>query len=653
MATLDQKINKFIDDYFPDIDYSILGSSNQAKPEHQMGLKYEYFVNAIEYYKFQRNIDSEEVKQISTQDMRGIDGCFYILNKQFFVIPDWNEGDSLFDDWLTEFENTIDKYSLIELDFYFLQSKSNKTELDKFKGFCDAVYDVFNEDQNDLSNNNKVKTIKHIFYKSCTKENRINLILKFCAIPKDARAINNLSQNGDWKSAVLKNKKELKSNKFESVEIEIKSGQDYQDKLETILSPNKRNYSIKDLNSKFIEIKGAVANCFIGHLNLLEIKEILENDDNELDDIFFDNIRYFEGLGKPGSVNNKIYKSLNENANIFHTLHNGITITAHSKHFNQANEEFEIQAFSIINGCQTCNLIWIWIDEQYKKISNEVLTKYSGDISESEVKLNEKNKEFTEHLMSIQIPVKIVITSDARIRAQITEAANSQNIVDSIQLIAISEEAKILQSKINDSEVRENDKLYYERLTNQFPNIGKANKISSEDIFRAFYSTFKSSPHKLSYGYGAFEREKLRSKDFLSTKNNGESKYDIDTYYVSSLLYNYLERYLRSQYIYLISLRHHILLLLCISIDRNFEQIDPQKKLPDHFLTNSKNLVSDKKTFNGRIDKICEIIKNFDTFIDNNNLEKKPKVKPKSYYSEEGTKSLTELFIKKYYPEKL
>lgn len=649
MATLDQKIDKFIDDYFPDIDYSVLGS-NKDKPEQQMGLKYEYFVNSIEYYNFQKNIDSEEIKQISTKDMRGIDGCFFVLNKQLFNAPDWDETDEVFVNWKNDLNSVVKKSSTLELDFYFFQSKSNKTELDKLKGFCDAVYDVFSEDENDLRNNLKVKTLRYVFEECCKKENKINLILKFCAVPKDARSINQLKVKDEWKAAINKNKKELKSNKFESVDIQLKSGQDYQDKLEVILSPNQRDYSIKQLNSKFIEIKNDAANCYIGHLSLFEIKEIIENDDNELDDIFFDNIRYFEGLGDEGSVNSKIYKSLDSNAEIFHTLHNGITITAHSKHFNQATEEFEIKAFSVINGCQTCNLIWLWMNDKAKAIKDKISSENTEteDKESVEAKISHETNIFYEQLKNIQIPVKIVITSDPKLRAKITEAANTQNKVDSIQLIAISEEAKILQSLINDNELREGDKLYYERLTNQFPEIGKSNKITTEDVFRAFYSSFAKVPHKLTVGYGSFEKEKLKNRDFLATKNNGKSKYDTNSYYISVMLFNYLERYLRSQYSSLISLRHHILLLLCIAIDKDFEALNPEEKLKDNFINSAKELITNKTSFNQTVDSICKIVtEKFETFV--NNSGEKPRVKPKSYYSEEGTTNLIKLFKEEYF----
>ena len=240
------------------------------------------------------------------------------------------------------------------------------------------------------------------------------------------------------------------------------------------------------------------------------------------------------------------------------------------------------------------------------------------------------------------------ITSDPKLRAKITEAANTQNKVDSIQLIAISEEAKILQSLINDNELREGDKLYYERLTNQFPEIGKSNKITTEDVFRAFYSSFRKVPHKLTVGYGAFEKEKLKNRDFLATKDNGQSKYDTNSYYISVVLFNYLERYLRSQYSSLISLKHHMLLLLCIAIDKDFETFKPEDKLKDSFINSVKILIADKTIFNKTVDSICKIVtEKFETFIDNSG--EKPRVKSKSYYSEEGTTKLIELFNKEYF----
>jgi hypothetical protein len=619
MASLEQKIHSFIENHFPDIDYSVLGS-NQGVEQHKKALNYEYFVNSIEFYTSQKEINTESIKQISTGDMRGIDGCYLLLNNQFFYLPSKDATD-FYLDWKESFIESIDKVKHIDAEFIFIQSKSSKTDLDKFKGFCDAVYDTFSNELNDLTSNKQVETIKYVFSEISKKNHTINLTLKLCAIQKDSRTLTNLISNVDWKSAIEKEKKELKSTIFSKVNIEIKSGQDYQEELEAILSPNQRGFPIENLKERFIEITNKEATCYLGYLNLKELKTLLTSDGGHLDDVFFDNIRYFEGMGTSDSVNSKIYKSLDDNKDIFHLLHNGITITAHSKHFNPHNGNLEIKAFSIINGCQTSNIIWEWI----------------------------KNEEKTDaFIQKINIPVKLIISSNNDLRAKVTETANSQNEVKTIQLIAVADEAKNLQTLFN-SDIRSNEKLYYERLSNQYPDIGKSLKLLTTDIFRAFYSSFGKAPHKLTVGYGGFEKEMLKRKDFLGTKNNGQSKYDIKSYHISSILFNYLERYMKSKYPSLISLRHHFLLLLFISLENDFiDNSDIYKnKLPDVFYTKALSLVKNKREFEKIAKKMCEIaIKNMDFFIiDNVN---KPKIILKSYYTEEGTIKMINKFKDKF-----
>ncbi|MFT4566044.1 MAG: hypothetical protein ACI9FN_000997, partial [Saprospiraceae bacterium] len=97
MASIDQKIETFINNHFPDIDYSILGRNSESET-HRKALKYEYFVNSIEYYTLQKVIDSEEIKSISTGDMRGIDGLYVVLNNQFIGFPEKDDSD-FFMDW--------------------------------------------------------------------------------------------------------------------------------------------------------------------------------------------------------------------------------------------------------------------------------------------------------------------------------------------------------------------------------------------------------------------------------------------------------------------------------------------------------------------------------------------------------------------------
>lgn len=619
MASIDQKIETFIDNHFPDIDYSVLGN-NSTSETHRKALQYEYFVNSIEYYTIQKVIDSEEIKSISTGDLRGIDGMYVILNNQFIGFPEKNDSD-FFKDWKDRIIEIIDESGKIDARFVFIQSKSSKIELDKFKGVCDAVYDIFNDEPSDLHSNKQVQSVKFLFEKVCVKEHKLELDVKICAINKDIRTLERTVSDSSWSMAIAKQKRDLKSIIFSSVSINIKSGQEYLEKLEGILAPNQRDYPVKDLKDRFVEITNEKATCYIGYLNLAEINELITTEDDDLDDVFFDNIRYFEGFGDEDSVNSKIFKSLSANDNIFHLLHNGITITAHSKHFNPQNGNLEIKAFSIINGCQTSNIIYEWVKE---------------------------NSHTSVYLKTVNIPVKIIITGNTDLRALITETANTANDVKTIQLISITDEAKAIQNMFS-KEIRIGDRLYYERLSNQYPDIGESYKIQTTDLFRGYYSTFGVAPHKLTVGYGGFEREMLKRKDFLGTKNNGQTKQDLRAYHITAIAFNYLERFLRSKYPYLLSLRQHFLLLLFISVDKEFHNKAEtyKKNVPDNVLNGITKLLESKTKFDVRMKKICDLaIDNFDFFIDK--TPDKIKVKSKSYYTEEGTDKMIRKFLEKY-----
>lgn len=618
MASIDQKIETFIENHFPDIDYSSLGSN--PTENNRKALRYEYFVNSIEYYTIQKTIDSEEIKSISTGDLRGIDGMYVILNNQFFGFPEKDNTD-FFSYWKDRIIEIINESAKIDARFVFIQSKSSKIELDKFKGVCDAVYDIFNEEPSDLHSNKQVHSVRYLYEKICEKEHKLELDVKICAINKDSKTLEKTLSKDEWSTAIAKQKRNLKSIIFSYADINIKSGQDYLEKLEGILAPNQRNYPIKSLKDRFIQITNDNATCFIGYLNLDEVNELITTDDNDLDDVFFDNIRYFEGFGDGNSINSKIFKSLTQNDEIFHLLHNGITITAHSKHFNPQNGNLEIKAFSIINGCQTSNIIYEWIKE---------------------------NSHTSKYLKTVNIPVKIIITGNTDLRALITETANTANEVKTIQLISITNEAKTIQNMFN-QEVRSGDRLYYERLSNQYPDVGESYKIQTTDLFRSYYSTFGVAPHKLTVGYGRFEKEMLKRGDFLGTKNNGQTKQDLKSYYISSIAFNYIGRFLRSKYPFLLSLRHHFLLLLFISIDKDFHnKVEKYKKnVPDSIIAEIMKLVESKSKFDTRMNKICKLaINNFDFFIER--TSNKTKVKPKSYYTEEGTEKMIKKFLEKF-----
>ncbi|MCW5959363.1 MAG: AIPR family protein [Pyrinomonadaceae bacterium] len=620
MSRLDQKISDFVEKHFPDLDYETLLGGNAGSDEQRRALNYEYFVNAIEVYNIKRSIDPEDAKRLSTGNTQGIDSVYLLLNGAFFYIPDKDET-SDYIEWTTDFDDFCKEHALIEATFVFVQSKSKATNLGNFNVFCNAVYDIFNESENPLKGNPKIQTLLDCYSKiSAIKGSKINLDLKFCAINKDLRQMNELKVN--WEKEIKKQKEELKSTKFDGVEILFRSGQDYEKKLDAYNSPNKRKYEVGKITQRFIEYEDNNTVCYLGLLTLKDIIALLKNDDDNLDsNVFFDNIRYYEGSTP---INSRIEKSLNSSANIFHALHNGIIITASQKHYNKESGNLEIEAFSVVNGCQTCNIIWNWY---------------------------EKNSKTEEDLEKYKIPAKIIITENSELRSQITEAANSQNVIKSIQLISISDNAKMLQKQFADLRLdKRQEQLIYERLSNQYPDERDYLKVTTEIVFRAFYSSFGKEPHQVARSYGKYLELKLKEIDFLGDDRNQIPKYDVDTYLLSSLAFNYLLRFLLSQYKSIYSLRHHLLLLIFISLDKDFYESPIPKKLNEDFSESVIKTVDDKKEFEELCSKIFRIVISKMDFIVDNSNKAKPKVIPKSYYTEENTKKMIEVFKSEFYP---
>jgi hypothetical protein len=611
---LDKKIDDFLQIYFPDIDFEYQGHSRKLKEEQIWSLKYEYFVNAFEVYNFKKEIDTEDTKRLSAGTLRGIDSLYLVLNNKFFAIPEEKDEDYL------EFVEEIDlrlKDALIEATFLFNQIKSNETNLQDFNGFCDSVYDIFDLTNDTFSKFNRVTVLRSTFGKIAKKTEMINLHLKFCSIKKDMKKMSDLAKK--WDPEISKKKKELISTNFKKVAIDLTSGQDYLNKLNNFNSPNKREIEIVDLKNRFIEHIVENTKTYFGFLNLLEVIEILKNEEGDFDDnnVFFDNIRYFQG---DTAVNSKILKSLNTNGKIFHTLHNGIIITSNNSQFNMANGNLVLSGFSIVNGCQTCNMIWKWYEQRSLG----------------------KNNTLNQELKSYKIPTKLVITPDFELRNKITEAANTQNPIKSLNLIAISDTAKSLESKFKELEwIKRKEKLVFQRLPNPDNEISRFLNVSLEDVARAFYSVFKQQPHEISRSFGKYLEEKLNLEDFLSDKMGKE--YDINSYLVTAIVSNYLLRFLKSRYRSLMSLKNHFLLLFFIYLDVTFINMDP-KRLSNDFVQKVLLIVDDKDQFERICTYICEFAKNSLSFFVDNSIHNKPKVIPKSYYSEENTKKMLEKF---------
>src|SRR5699024_4715800 len=122
--------------------------------------------------------------------------------------------------------------------------------------------------------------------------------------------------------------------------------------------------------------------------------------------VFYENVRGFQGSNNP--VNDAMLETMHgDDSALLMGLNNGGTVVADS-YSPKPGDEGTLSGYQTVNGCQTTNCLYL---------SREAL---EGKLS------------------STYVPMKIVVTSDGEIAAQIIRATNSQTAVKESDLVALS-----------------------------------------------------------------------------------------------------------------------------------------------------------------------------------------------------------------------
>lgn len=173
---------------------------------------------------------------------------------------------------------------------------------------------------------------------------------------------------------------------------------------------------------------------YIGYLPAQEIINLcaLKDDDENITSInksiFFDNIRDFDPQTK---INKEIIYSISEGGNDgFVYRNNGVTVVA--KELVRTANEFRIQDFQIVNGCQTCNIIF----------------------------------ECRDSIENIYIPFRLIVSKDDDFVSSIIVGTNRQNPVKEEQFLALRNFMKNFEEFCR-SPIK-GEPLYFERRENQY-----------------------------------------------------------------------------------------------------------------------------------------------------------------------------------------
>ncbi|MDP5799749.1 AIPR family protein [Pseudomonas aeruginosa] len=210
-----------------------------------------------------------------------------------------------------------------------------------------------------------------------------------------------------------------------------------------------------------------VEQSFIGYLPIDEfLKLVTGADGNIRKNLFYENVRDFQG--QANTVNAEIAETLMDPAKIdkFLLLNNGITIVA--KEFsNIRSKEYEISDYYIVNGCQTSNVLF-------------------------------QNSNSIPDRSNLNIPIKIVHTTDNNVIASLIRSTNRQTPVPDEAFVSLEKFHKRLQEYYKRFSQECFEDLYYERRSKEFSNsmerVEKPRIVNLHGQIRSFTSIILGEP---------------------------------------------------------------------------------------------------------------------------------------------------------------
>jgi glutamate synthase domain-containing protein 2 len=207
-------------------------------------------------------------------------------------------------------------------------------------------------------------------------------------------------------------------------------------------------------------------------------------------------------------------------------MNNGVTIIA--KTLQTTANRFYIEDYQIVNGCQTSHVL-----HDQREVLDE----------------------------TVMVPLRLIATKDEDVIASIVKATNRQTEVREEQLLALSDFQKKLEAYFLAFD--EPQRLYYERRSRQYNNIGHIEKtrvVTPGALIRSFAAMFLEEPHRATRSY---KRILDRTGADLFALNH-----KLEPYYLAALAAYRLEYLFRNQTLdsSLRAARYEILYALRLSV---------------------------------------------------------------------------------------
>lgn len=512
---MDRITKKLLQDF---LEAQEMESNNEAD---DFELFCNYSVLANEYNK---TFDVKSITVGAGSDT-GLDGIAIIVNGH--LVEDTDEINSL-----------LEANGYLEITYLFIQSKTSSSfDTKEMHVFYYGVNDFFSENPK-LARNEDIKKFSELsdYLLEKASDFKHNPICKTFYITTGV-----IHEDQNISAVVESSIKELESyNLFERVEAKIIGANELGKLYRKTKNPITSKFTFTN-KVTLSDIKG-IDQSFYGVLPFSEFKKLLIDENGNIQSIFDDNVRDFQGMGN--IVNSNINETLNSNLpDLFGVLNNGITIVADS--VKVSANSLTITDYQIVNGCQTSNVL-------YENRNN--------------LSINEVN-----------IPLRLIVTTDEDIKSKITVSTNNQTAIKKEQLAAMSDFQKNLQQYY--SSVEGEGKLFYERRAKEYNsdrNVIKRKVITIANQIKSFSSMFNKNPHMVTTYLGSLVKNMGNSGSNLF-----EADHQFSPYYMAGLAFYRLDSLFNSGFIdkKYKKVRFYVLMLIpLIATKENFPPLNSQKK---------------------------------------------------------------------------
>lgn len=478
------KLNKFKEDFLLSCDVDVA---------------FEKFSNFHILSQFEPDVFSSDFELIDlvsvggSLDM-GLDGIAFFVNGQ--IIRSCDDIDELL------VGNKKGNFELV-----FIQSKNKKKfDYGEFLKFTTGVNDFLKDNIDEIPHNPEIESWHKIYQYIMSNE----IIIKWKDNPSITMyyVVNGTLDNApNIKNHIKEFKKNLDStNSFGEVDVRLVDDKE----LIKLIDYNENIYDVvlDTVDSMPLPEVINVDNSRVVLCKATEILRMVTNSDGLLRrNIFDDNVRDYQG---DSTINAEIQNTIKNDAEKFILLNNGITVVC-SK-ITDANRKVKVSNPQVVNGCQTCCVLF------YSSKQNIDLDK-------------------------IFVVVKFIGTDDSEIVNSIVKGTNRQNIVYEEAFAITSEFHKMLEKYFSSMSIN-GDKIYYERRSKQFEQnalIKPYQKANFRVLIQSVVSIFLNKPEQ-----GHSHESTLLNLYKNNLFKEGQS---FKFYYCAAYIYLMIERLFKKNYL--------------------------------------------------------------------------------------------------------